>query len=192
MYAGLNIFIKNYWGKWMLKKIYKIISFVVVVFIIIIICGLIIEKSFSFLLKEILVYKVNNNMDSLKQLINDINSYESEINKVIKFEDTEDSEYLRELFINLDLDEIVICVDDDKISKCKDIYVLFIVKRTKLLLLSDLNYGFYYTNQNQSIRLFNIMPSEEGENFWLGFHYKYHTEQFKDNWWYYELKYIKS
>lgn len=113
-------------------------------------------------------------MDSLNQLINDVNSYESEVNIVIKYEDIKDTEYLRELFIDLDLDKVVICVDDNKISQYKD------------------TYGFYYASQNQSTRLFNIMPSEEGENFWLGLHYKYHAEKFKDDWWYYELKYTKS
>lgn len=175
----------------MLKK-YKIILFVIVVFILIIICGLVKEKGVSFLLKESLVYKINNNMDSLNQLINDVNSYDSEVNIVIKYEDIKDTEYLRELFIDFDLEKIVICVDDNKISQCKDTYVLFVVKRKKLLLSPDLNYGFYYTSQNQSTRLFNIMPSEEGENFWLGLHYKYHAEKFKDNWWYYELRYLKS
>lgn len=176
----------------MLKRKYKIILFVIVVLMITIICGLIKEKVITFLLKEILVDKVNDNIDSLNQLINDVNSYENEVNIVIRFEDTENTEYLRELFSDLNLDEIVISVDDNEISQLKDIYVLFVIKRKKLLLLSDLNYGFYYTNQNQSTGLFNIMSSEEGENFWLGFHYKYHTEKFKDNWWYYELRYIKS
>lgn len=150
------------------------------------------KRILTFILKKDLICKMNNNMYNLDLLIREINEYEDEVNKVIKFDDVENSEYVKELFINFNLEEIFISVENDEIMQTDTVYVLFIVKRKKLLLTSDFNYGFYYNSSNESTGFFDVGSSEEGENYWLGFHYKYHTEQLKNNWWYYEMRYYQS
>ncbi len=172
-----------------LKRKYKIVLSVMILTLIVILCGVTKERILTFILKTDLKCKINNNMYNLDLLIREINGYEGEVHKVIEFDDVENNECVKELFNNFDLEEIYISVDNDEILQTDTVYVLFIVKNKKLLLTPYFSYGIYYNSSDEPIGFFDVGPSEEGENYWLGFHYKYHTKQLKNKWWYYDIRY---
>lgn len=163
---------------------------IIIIILIIIICGLIKGKISSFFMKEIISDKITENENSLSMLLDNLENDEKAVHMVIQQSDAEDTIYLRDLFINFNLQEIFISVNKDIILDDKGTYVFFPINKNKLSMSLDVEYGFYYTELNKPIRYYGLLPYKDGEkSTYFGMCYQYHTEKIKDNWWYYEIKF---
>lgn len=167
------------------RKRGNIIFFIII--IITILC-LIKGKVCSFFMKEIISDKIMENENNLGMLLDNLEKDEKVIHMTIQQSDAEGTMYLRELFMNCNLQEIFITMDKDVILNDKGSYIFFPINKSKMSL--GVEYGFYYTEFNKPISYYGVLPYEDGEkSIYFGMCYQYDTEPIKDNWWYYEIKF---
>ncbi|MBO5055712.1 MAG: hypothetical protein J6C64_05070 [Lachnospiraceae bacterium] len=173
----------------MLKKRNSIICMIIVM-IVIITLWLIKGKICSFFMTEVITNLVMENENNLNMLVDNLESNEDEVHTTLQISDVEDIEYLKVLFNKCNLQEIFISVNRDNMINNKGTYIFFMTDKNKRLMPSNVEYGFYYTELNEPTRYWGLFPYKEGEKIsYFGMCYQYHTEQIKDNWWYYEMKF---
>ena len=171
----------------MKKRKYVIVLLISIVSLLFI--AYVVDTVHHFIMKKSIMDEIEKNKSNLDLLLSEIEEIEESTCILYDSIEVENNEYLRELFINCNLDEIRIHISSEEYLQVDGTFIYFL-KKTKQKFGTGTRYGFYYTELNETIGFGGIDAFKEGENItWFGVHYKYHAEQIKDNWWYYEIKF---